>query len=281
MKIAFAIPLDATRHMKYASNLMTLVSPLSDVYVILTTQRDLAIWNRSIINSSIKTIVLSDWVSEAAIYLAIRNKSMPTFKKWLALEHILEENSYSYIICCDCEVEGIKPIDEEFIAALPSQFNFVGDHLAGKYVVWNKIIDASNTWPLSTQHEHRSDCDLKIHTWWSGLPVYAVESLREFLEYVGVDNHLKLAKSLRWELFDHLVYQQYLLNNNLDGAKLICLTHDLETPNGWSLEAHFSSPAVYEASRKAGLQTLWATKAVFKSIPEAVSGIYIVYHLDR
>ncbi len=285
MKIAFVIPVHAPMHAKYSPEIAKFVSPFSDVYVILTTITDLEIWNL-IPQPSVKTLVLSDWVSDSAVSTALTNKCMPTFKKWLGIAKIMADESttglYKFFITCDSEVKLVKPIDKEFVEALPSQFIFIGDHVSTEhylYTISEQILGEGKRHDpeISDLAPPTKPCDDLIYTWWSGLPVYAADRLSEFLEHVGAHDATTLAKTLCWRIFDHLVYQRYTLRKGLHNAQFLCLTHDLGVPTGWSLEGYRTSYQAFEASRKMGLKTLWTNVLSRKLNPQA----YILFHLDR
>ncbi len=271
--------------MNFARNLGALSSEVSDVYVILTRNSDLAIWNRAPVIPRVQPLVLADWVPEEAIITAIKEKSMPTFKKWMGLQRVYKDYAgdrrYKYMICCDCEVRVIKPIDANFISNLPSQFLAVGDHFAGRTQGWESLVRTANSRDPPSEII-LSSCYNNLYTWWSALPIYDVATLDQFLLHVGTQDPLALARWLRYEVFDHMLYQRFIILRSLCGARYICLTHDLHAPNGWSLESHETSLMVFEATRKAGLRTVWISNQVARRVPAAVcADTYLMYHLDR
>lgn len=282
-RVAFVIPLDTTRHLRYVKNLAYLASDFSDVFVVLSRSSDLILVEPHL-TPEIRTLVLTDWITEDSLLIAERRRSVPTFKKWIALQRLIEsfdaKNRYEYCVCCDSEIRVLRPIDAEFVAALPSQFVFVGDHLSShaSYDNYRKILlDASTR---SQSAIESSSCVGRLMTWWSGLPIYSTETLPDFLGLVGAQDAMSLAKSLKWEAFDHMTYQRYAVSRHINGAVFVCLSHDTRTPTGWSLE-DVATDIVYAASRKAGLATLWATRKTMERIPELSNYAYIEYHMDH
>ncbi len=274
-RIAFAIPLDIGRHRAYANNLAALSTSISDIYIILTNQSDLEIWKKDPV-AEVHVLVLSDWIPDEAIEISLKNRSIVTFKKWMALRRLSQMHNYRYIITCDSEIAVIKPINQQFINNLESQFILVGDH---RRITWLGDFDAvARRFDPPTSIES-GPCDDEIFCWWSGMPVYDSTSLPGFLQYIQADDPIKLAKSIDIKTFDHLVYQRYIRRLGLHGARYVCLTHDMLLPplKGWSLEFLPSSQEVHDAARRAGLKTLWVHHKFSSFGPDA----YIIYHLDR
>lgn len=280
--VLFLIPLDLTRHARFAENLLKLQTPHSEVIVILTRDSERQQWAVP----SIPTIVLSDWIPEEVIVEAEKRHSMPTFKKWCALSRLAErKGEYKFIICCDSEIAVLRPIDEQFVASLPSQFVYAGDHLSPhpSYDVYRYLLsECQSRMPLlSPDGVSRHGCDTAIYTWWSGLPVYATgDSLREFLRIVGVDDPALLAKTLHREVFDHIVYQYYAVARGIHGARFLCFTHDTRTPVGWSLEAT-ATPSSFRTAEQHGLAILWMSREDRLRIPQYAERVYLEYHLDH
>lgn len=292
MRVAFIIPVDATRHIKFAELLSAFVSPLSDVFVVLSRPHDASIWNVNVPPCGIQLLVLSDWVPEEAIVIAERNRGMPTFKKWQGLHRVMTThdglNRYKYCICCDSEIRLLRPLDEEFLNALPSQFTFIGDHPARS--AWHDNFSGqvlattrARLTALLSSAPPSAACGLDtVYTWWSGLPIYAVdESLRDFFKEIGIADSIALAERINCTVFDHLVYQRYVISRGLHNARIVCLSHDLGVSTGWSLECLVTSRAL-KASVEAGLATLWVSKVTRSCNPRSSTvRAYIEYHLDR
>lgn len=286
-RIAFVIPLDTSRHLQFAENLGDLKSEFSDVFVILSRSSDLALVG-PLLDSRCKILVMTDWITEDAIIICERRRGMATFKKWSALRRLLDSydaaNLYSHCICCDSELRVIHPIDEKFVDSLPKQFLFVGDHLSphtsydGYRYILNCALAAA---PCSVETQSRpGGCVGQLMSWWSGVPVYAVDSLSEFLSAAGADDPMALAKSLKWEIFDHSVYQHYVVSHRLHDSEFICLSHYLKTPTGWSLD-DVATPQAIAAAEAIGFATLWASQKTLNRLPFLRDRIYIEYHLDR
>ena len=284
------IPVDATRHLMFAPQLASLISPVSDVFVVLSRRSDFELWSFSSPDPNIRIITLDDWIPEEVIRTSEKNRSVPTFKKWMALARLVDiydlQDLYSHCICCDCEISVIRPIDDEFVSKISSQFTFVGDHVSRS--AWHDNFAAQilkTTLSLDpprvdTTAPKLPECIDSIFSWWSGLPVYATDSLSEFLNHAGVQNPKKLAESLNCTVFDHLVYQRYVILRRLFGSRVVCLTHDLGIPTGWSLEC-FATPAVISAVVGAGLEILWVTKSTRIRYPLIAPLAYIENHQDR
>lgn len=276
----FLIPVDLTRHSRFVKNIEALKTEgVSDVIVILTRKSDLKLWND--LNNKCEALVLEDWVSDEAIRAAEERQSMPTFKKWCALWRIQDRVQYSHIVCCDSEINVLKPIDKFFADSLPSQLLFAGDHMPQHpgYDGYRKLVQLCRE-KGEVSPTIDSGCGKRIYTWWSGLPVYVTGStLREFLEHVGMTNPLALAQSLTREIFDHIVYQHYLTSRRLHGARFLCFTHECRISFGWSLE-DTAPEAAFSAAEKAGLVTLWMAKRTRLRLPER-NTVYLEYHLDH
>lgn len=292
MRIAFVIPVDATRHAEYALRLSQLVSHVSDVYIILSRESDRELWEQAThTRDMMQVIVLSRWIPEVAIRTAEANRAMPTFKKWMGLHLVIQNHEalsrYSHLICCDSEIRVLRAFDANFVASLPSQFTIVGDHISRS--AWHDNFGARILADVKsrladvpmTEAASKIACLDKAYSWWCGLPIYSCDnSLLDFLRQVKTHDSLKLASSLTCASFDHLIYQRYLLLRSLCNARLACLTHDLGISMGWSLEC-FATPAILEATEKAGLQTLWVSKVTRLKYPQIAPTAYIEYHLDR
>lgn len=279
-RIAFVVPLDATKHLTWARHLSRLSSDVSDVYIILSRQSDLGLWASSLPPQECRVLVMTDWVPEEALSIVEKSSSVPTFKKWMGLSRIMSLNKgYSFLITIDCEINVLRSIDEEFVRKIPSQFTFIGDHIKSYSDHYSKIVRTS-AMRGATSHVDPGNCHDVILTSRSGLPVYSTETIQQFFNFIGVDKPLELARTLdRWT-FDHVVYQHFLVDRVMHGAKFLCLTHELHATVGWSLEcSREKSP--FEAARRAGLSILWLSQKTRSVCPEAAPEAYIEYHMDQ
>lgn len=297
-KTAFIIPVHAPEHASRAPKLTKLVSEVSDAYVVLTRRADLVLWrSHAPRHSFINEIVVADWVPEIVIQTAEANRCMPTFKKWMGLAWlILNEKSeiYNYAICCDSEVEVLRPLDHAFLDSLPSQFVFVGDHI--KRSEWHDnfagliLQETKRRVPGGTHDDGDKNCDRNsVYTWWSGLPIYAIDaSLTRFLESMGMlpCPKLEVLRTMSCVTFDHLIYQRHIMQQKNGIGRLVCLTHDVMRPSsspilGWSLELASSSTVMEAVRERAGLKTLWTSRVMRLKNPDAVADAYLEYHTDR
>jgi hypothetical protein len=269
-RIAFVIPMDIPRHSRYLTNLLKLVSAFSDVFIVVTEKKDENILKDT---SEIFKICLSDFLTSVEIKQGIERKCMPTLKKWIGLKYLLTRfdgtNHYRYVVCCDCEMEVIRPIDHEFVEKLQTQWTFLGDHPK----TFREVIMKSKFFLGKDDTEH--PCGNDLMTWWSGLPLYEMSTLRKFMELVDVQS---LVHKLSWSIFDHLVYQSYAIKYVPD-SRFMCFTHDLGCPSGWSLEGKTTLRKHILAAKNV-LEIMWLPKKIYENNKDIVSP-YIVYHLDR
>lgn len=282
-RVAFVIPF-APRHFHFAAGLGNLCTELSDVYAILSRERDRPAFEAARGNVPVRVVVLCPhYMSGKCMRQTETKQSVVTMKKWVGMAAVLGLGQYDFLIACDSELRVLRRIDSEFVAALPSQFTFVGGHPStedlGRYT--RAVTEASHsflTQQTSIAERRAPACHGPLYTWWSGLPVYDCATLPDFLREVGVKDPLALSRRLNPFVFDHIVYQKWMLTRNAD-VRLLCLQHDCGVPHPHSLETFINMPATYLAARRAaeaaGLRTLWV------GCTREAEGVWLKYHADR
>ena len=212
--------------------------------------------------------------------LHLKGKSAAvTFKKLYGLEQVSKLNKHDYLMCID--------IDSKFLCLKDSY------KICENFHNKKKLYGAKTGVKLSLQVNEESISTLEksgikineekiqrdIQVWFSQIPIYEAETLREFLHDIGFSSYAEFSERIENPTFSYIVYAYYCVNSKgyemVDLRTLgLFLGYDPNLHPG-SLEHEFDLE-LHKKLRKLGIDRNWQ----FGNCPRLEEHI-IHYHVNR
>lgn len=256
--VCFLIPI----HPKHFSLVYEFIKKckIFDIFLIFSSEKD---YDQFEMKNGIKKIVIPENV--------ITN-SIVTYKKFWALDKVLKNSYYDYIIACDSETDVIeKNFTIDNVIKKIESF-FYHKRIYGGKVDDDSVIEickcSANRFEKNIDTIMKETDNFSVYTWWSDIPVYRKNDLIHFFQVVDYTN-------LEWNHFDHMIYQYYLILYH--NFTIIKIDHN------WSLEGQNFSLEKLEKLKKEGVDFNWIIPSAYKANKNFYenNGTFLLYHLDR
>jgi len=265
--VALVIPIHPS-HFEYLYRIINNLNNI-DLFLIFSSVEDYKLFK---MKDKIKPIIVNVPPEKQTKETGIIN-----VKKLLGLKQLMNTN-YEYFILCDAEIEIIKNnfnknnilskikniFDSKIIYSGPT--NSEGE--------MNIIRTAANVFdPKEIEKIKNETKDFNLYFWYSDLPVYKKEHLKDFLKKIDI-------MKLSYHHFDYLLYQYWLI-----------LNHGFKIYNYKDLINHKSGLEFYETDKMEDLNKLkninfgfsFVNKKLYDKNKDYLSkiGTFIIFNLDR
>jgi hypothetical protein len=171
----------------------------------------------------------------------LRDKGIINIKKLCALNYIYKNfNNFDYLACIDSEIKFINSnnIYEKFYIFCNNK-KIIGGNTSNSSETYKNIVSRINNDILLFFSQNDNNIiinatkNLNLYFWFSDIPIYDVEILPRFFNYINFDNEDIIDKINFWT-FDYILYIYYCLI--YENYKLIdVFDYDIKSRN-WSME---------------------------------------------
>lgn len=270
--IALVIPIYPP-HYNYMYNLLNLfkINDIKiDTYLIFSNNDDYLLFS------------MKDYIKPIFIPQNIIMVNVPVFKKLYALDILQNNTNYDNFIVIDSEITIIPENFTEIILNEKINNIFLNKVIYAGYNNTDQIkynINKISAIDFINNHNDKiikDTLDFRLYFWWSDLPVYKREHLKEFFNLINYKKNYSI-----FGYFETIVYQYYLIiYHNFQIINLSSIITNLD----WSLECFYPDD-------KNELIKLENLNYGFSYIREQLylkhknfldkKGSLIIYHLDR
>lgn len=220
-KVAIVIPIHSSGKLHFEELLDTFTeenSKYCDLYFVFDNKDELRIMSESGLprKKLWNEIIVEDCERCSGILSNLHRKgksAVVTFKKFYGLEQVLKLANYDYFMCID--------VDSRFLD-LKDAYK-ICDNFHNK----KKLYGAKTGVKLSLQVNEESIRTLEksgikidekkiqrdIQVWFSQIPIYEAETLREFLCDIGFSSYKKFSERIQNPTFSYIVYAYYCVNS--------------------------------------------------------------------
>ena len=264
--VALLIPLHP-KHYDFIYNLLDKIKNKMDLYIVFSNNDDYSQFNKK------------DMIFPIILDHEQYNGNVVTYKKFYGLKYLIDSN-YDYIINCDAEIDIIlnnftkKHVNDKINEIFENKIIYAG-------VSSEKIFSDITMATSSVFNDEEIIKKLKIITedfklfyWWSDLPVYKREHLKDFFSKINYDN-------MNFNYFDYKIYYNYLFAYH--DFKFINLTEDIG--HNYSLEIFFdfiSNIRYISYLKDKGYGFSWVNHNFYNNnINFLKKDTFIIFHLDR
>ena len=299
-KVAFIIPIHPPKKNDFIFLLKSYNSNNNykyiDLYLIFSSNEDKIFFN-DFLNDEINYIILPNNIN---FQILDKEKSYINFKKLYALNYINENFNYNYsiIIDCDCmflDMKNIYIICERFCKK---------KEIYGTTAINNDLLNINNKTYDLIEYFYREDIredireediredireedirediredikiiDTKIYFWYSQMPIYDMNNVKEFINFIDLNNSYQ---KLSFFTFDYIIYIYYCVIYK--SYKIINLNElDIYTSKlkNWSLECNLDI-YIFNKLKQHNIEINWQ----YYNYRDCINNdICILYHTDR
>ncbi len=248
------------------------------IYLVLTYNTDLKqLLEYTEKFPELEYVVMEEIVPKNIIKMSIENKSIVSYKKFVALNHLKEKHEYFYVF--DSEVEFIKKCDMDQIAIdYYKDLKIYSNKLYQDHPKITKII--REPYKFFNINEKKKIIENIKHSyfWFNDIPLYKSEYLNGFFEKIDFIHRLKFIRKMNWFVFEYILYIYYLIT--IDKVKII----NIDSEYNIKMNNCFGEQKLNDNNREQLKKIFEITKPMWslKSIPNNYSdNIFIHFHLDR
>jgi hypothetical protein len=277
MKSCFIIPIYPP-HYGYLNFLDSFSSNDTDIFLILSYQRDLEELERIRFYKNYRTIILEKEIGKDLVDKIIAKNVVITFKKYYAI-NLLKEN-YKYLATCDSEIQFVNCNDvtkkfKEFCENKKIIGSIIGENTVNINLA--KEINIGSTIFFDYQEISEVSNNFKFYFWFSDIPIYDSEIASEYLNFINFKEFDLFVDKISWYFFDYISYGYYCILKK-GYSKIDIKEYGID--RNWSLE---SIPInIYnEVVDKIGYKPLWVINDTWKeNVDSLKEKIILSYHLN-
>jgi hypothetical protein len=138
----------------------------------------------------------------------LRLRNVVFAKKYLALNYF-KDSEYDYFIILDSEIKFIHHQNLKSIL----------DEIYDNKIIYGSVSEgisnimtiSKNLFSIEDQKILNTLMIKDLYTWWSDLPFIKREDISDFFKKINLNITQEFFVNIRWEHFDHIVYQYYLI----------------------------------------------------------------------
>ena len=275
-KVCFLIPV-YPRDYNFLNFLNTLPDINFDIILILSYYSDYQLLESLNYKKVYKVLVLEDFLKQEYITKLIDDKIIITFKKYFGLNKY--KDTYKYLATIDSEVRfiNINNIYEKFDMFFNNRKIYGGLGEFHKDLAYKINYSSSSIFNSSEQNKiEKGTHNFLLYFWFSDIPVYESNTLKEFLNYISYTDNETFTSKLNCYIFDYIPYVYYLyLYHNFELVNI----NQYNITRAWSLE---SMPFTTYTKIKDTLdyKPMWLIENTYNENKEVLNDIILVYHLN-
>lgn len=155
----------------------------------------------------------------------LRRGYLVTYKRFYGLSRVFA--SYEYVATVDAEIKILRKNGwYDAMRSISESKTFYGARMPNDAA--RKIITESATKLCDFPGIKDKLFDFELYSWFSDIPVFDCSVVDTYLDYIGLRSTDKFIEKLTWCVFDHLVYQYYMVTFKSYTFTLF--------PHNWSFE---------------------------------------------
>jgi hypothetical protein len=262
-RVALVIPI----HPKHYDVIYNLIDKMyenknvMDIFLVFSSDEDYGKFERK------------DKVNKIVLLPGHKTDCIVTYKKFFALEQLRKKKKYDYFIVCDAEISIIPENfnEENILKKIEKIYENKIVYAGGKDL--NEITKESANLFREEDRLKKLTKDFTLYYWWSDLPTYKREHLKDFFSKIDYSN-------INWSHFDHLIYLNYLILYHK--FRILNITPILNWEH--SLESYFTEDInMLDTLKDNKYGFSWATPKLFNVNKDYLlkEGAFLLYHLDR
>jgi hypothetical protein len=228
------------------------------------------------------TIVLEDYIDKSIISNMIEKNIIITFKKYFALNIVL--NKYRYCATLDSEIEfvNIHNVFKKF-DDFCNRKKIIGSVISTSYRHYDlshKINEESSLFFKNNEEDYKALIRLthnfNLYFWFSDISIYDMTYVYDYLNFIGFYNPIEFIHRINWHIFDYIPYVYYIV---LYKDYSFINIKEFDINRDWSLES-MPIQTYNKVIKNTQYKPLWLIYNTYNENKESIeeSDIIVTYH---